>query len=345
MKVLLDGYWWNNGPPSGRNVLRSIVLTWARSFDDELHLLVPGGTREDGPDALLIHPVSASRHPILTTVTAPRMIRQIKPDASLSHTFGIRAPNSHCFVHDMIFKTHADWFTLAERAYLESSLISLRSSRLLTSSKAEARRIRQVTGRAAQPVGLGPSAALTSAVPTPPAWSKSLRTFSLTVGRLNVRKNLSTTIDMHLKADVASPDCPLVVVGAADGKTAALSQKARRAVKSGSVIFAGHVSDAELAWLYQECSWSTCLSLDEGFGMPVVEARSFGRPVVASDIPAFAENLQHDAGSLLVDPIDTRAIVRALQTIATSASARPFTLPYTWEDVVANIRAHLLERT
>jgi glycosyltransferase involved in cell wall biosynthesis len=48
-------------------------------------------------------------------------------------------------------------------------------------------------------------------------------------------------------------------------------------------------SDAELAKLYAD---STCLiaaSLDEGFGLPLIEAAHFDLPIIARDIPVFRE--------------------------------------------------------
>jgi glycosyltransferase involved in cell wall biosynthesis len=48
------------------------------------------------------------------------------------------------------------------------------------------------------------------------------------------------------------------------------------------VKFLGHVSEAAVADLYSSASSLVFPSLYEGFGIPIVEAMSFGRPIISS---------------------------------------------------------------
>jgi hypothetical protein len=42
MRLLFDAHWWVDGPPSNRNVLRSLVTEWLQAFPaDDLTLRVP----------------------------------------------------------------------------------------------------------------------------------------------------------------------------------------------------------------------------------------------------------------------------------------------------------------
>ncbi len=62
------------------------------------------------------------------------------------------------------------------------------------------------------------------------------------------------------------------------------------ALASGrSVIFHNGVGDDEYAQLLSDSTALVTASLDEGFGIPVIEAMSLGTPVVCSDIPIFRE--------------------------------------------------------
>ena len=61
-------------------------------------------------------------------------------------------------------------------------------------------------------------------------------------------------------------------------------------------------------------------SLDEGFGVPALEAMSLGVPLVAARRGALPE-VVGNAG-LLVDPMDTRAITAALQSVLTDINLR-----------------------
>jgi glycosyltransferase involved in cell wall biosynthesis len=48
-------------------------------------------------------------------------------------------------------------------------------------------------------------------------------------------------------------------------------------------------SDEELQRLYASCDALIAASYMEGFGLPIVEAAEYGKPVIASDIPVFRE--------------------------------------------------------
>ncbi|MCK5224057.1 glycosyltransferase family 4 protein [Candidatus Calescamantes bacterium] len=58
-----------------------------------------------------------------------------------------------------------------------------------------------------------------------------------------------------------------------------------------SILFTGYVSDAQLAWLYGNCSLFVLPSLYEGFGLPVLEAVYFGALTICSDTSSLKEVL------------------------------------------------------
>jgi glycosyltransferase involved in cell wall biosynthesis len=116
----------------------------------------------------------------------------------------------------------------------------------------------------------------------------------------------------------------------------------------GSVRFPGFVSTGELRWLIGHCSFYACLSLDEGFGLPPVEARMLGADVLASDRPVFRETLGEHA--TFVDPLDPDAIGAAMRDLAngTTRSTDPaearedLVTRNNWSRTVAAIRERLL---
>jgi glycosyltransferase involved in cell wall biosynthesis len=61
-------------------------------------------------------------------------------------------------------------------------------------------------------------------------------------------------------------------------------------------------------------------SLYEGFGLPILEAMSLGTPVITSTESSVPE-VAGDA-ALLVDPYDTTAITRAINTVVADADLR-----------------------
>ncbi len=108
------------------------------------------------------------------------------------------------------------------------------------------------------------------------------------MGTLEPRKGLEPLIRSLAHAD--SVDLPLVVVGP-EGKegldVAALAAEAGLA--EDRVRTLGFLADADLAVAIDRATVFAFPSLAEGFGLPVIEAFSFGTPVVHSDAPAVVE--------------------------------------------------------
>lgn len=117
--------------------------------------------------------------------------------------------------------------------------------------------------------------------------------FVLMVGTLEPRKNHEFAYRMWKELNARHPGQipPLVWVGqpgwsigpllAQIGDDAELPHQA--------IHILSDVSDEELSILYRQCRFSLFPSHYEGWGLPVVEALNYGRPVVASDTAAVVE--------------------------------------------------------
>lgn len=244
------------------------------------------------------------------------------------------------FVHDVMFQEHPEWFSARERAYLSLVPRSARRADVIaTSSQTERRRIEErnprLRGRTIA-TGLAISEGFRAAVSTAPAVAASPGRFLLAVGRINVRKNLERLVRALSDAEVISDRFPLVVVGVPDG-LAGESIVFDDAVRRGSVIRAGFVPDGELKWLYENCAAFVFPSLDEGFGLPVLEAATAGARIALSAIPAFEEF--GPVGDFF-DPKDDASMARAVR--AAIAREVPldagWTARYDWARAVSAIR-------
>ena len=78
-------------------------------------------------------------------------------------------------------------------------------------------------------------------------------------------------------------------------------------------MFTGFVPDEELCRLYNTCTVFVMPSLDEGFGLPAIEAMACGRPVIVSSGNSL-EEVVGDAG-LIVDPHDREALAAAMDRV------------------------------
>ena len=81
----------------------------------------------------------------------------------------------------------------------------------------------------------------------------------------------------------------------------------------GEVVFLGYVEKDDLPKLYSGARFFVLLSLDEGFGFPVLEAMACGTPVICSDIPALRE-VGEDAVKY-VCPTDPQVVAQAIHKI------------------------------
>ena len=87
------------------------------------------------------------------------------------------------------------------------------------------------------------------------------------------------------------------------------------------VVFLGPVVGADLVALYNGATLFAFPSLDEGFGIVVVEALASGAPVVASGTSAIPE-VVGDAGILLSNPTDDVELADAMACVISDSSLR-----------------------
>jgi glycosyltransferase involved in cell wall biosynthesis len=85
----------------------------------------------------------------------------------------------------------------------------------------------------------------------------------------------------------------------------------RREEGDVDVFFSGPIDEAELATFYRQAQLFLCLSEHEGFCVPLVEAMSFGVPVIAHRAAAVPETCGDAV--LLVDKKDPAAVLSAMR--------------------------------
>jgi glycosyltransferase involved in cell wall biosynthesis len=138
--------------------------------------------------------------------------------------------------------------------------------------------------------------------------------FLLSVGTLEPRKHHRLLVDAHAawcRGRGGGP--PLVLAGARGWLSADLDRALGGSTPQAQVHVTGYVDDACLAWLYANCRVFVFPSLDEGFGMPCLEAMGLGAPVIATRAGALPEVLA-DAGRL-VEPGHRSDLELALEEV------------------------------
>jgi len=147
------------------------------------------------------------------------------------------------------------------------------------------------------------------------AWRYGVRKpYVLSVGNFLPHKNLVRLVQAFAGlAGGGRRDCSLVLAGDDAGRGKAIMNEARRLGIEKDVVLTGAVAGADLPVLYAGCEAFVMPSLDEGFGLPAVEAMACGAPVIASDRASLPEVVGDAA--LLVDPLRVEAIGSALNSV------------------------------
>lgn len=178
-------------------------------------------------------------------------------------------------------------------------------------------------------------------------------TFILAVGTLEPRKGIDRLI--QALADPALQDAVLVHAGPAGwGEVSVASLCAAAGVDPNRVRSLGFVSNEELAVLYDRATVFCMPSLDEGFGLPLLEAFSAGTPAVHTNVPALLEVAGDATLAVSLDDSSTFVprLARALANVlsdselrdALATAARDRSPLYSWEysaDLVWRIHADL----
>ncbi|MGD9564399.1 MAG: glycosyltransferase family 4 protein [Pyrinomonadaceae bacterium] len=122
--------------------------------------------------------------------------------------------------------------------------------------------------------------------------------FLLYVGGISPHKNLSRLIDAFRRIGDVDLNANLKLVLVGDYKDdpffSAYPQLKSQVSDFGlndKVIFTGFIADEDLAYLYNAATLLVFPSLEEGFGLPAIEAMACGTPVVASGTGSLPEIL------------------------------------------------------
>ncbi|QKS16108.1 glycosyltransferase family 4 protein [Curtobacterium sp. Csp2] len=131
--------------------------------------------------------------------------------------------------------------------------------------------------------------------------------YVLAVGTLEPRKGLAHLIEA-MALEHAPQDVPLVIAGPDGWGDVDVHGTAERVgLAQERVKVLGRIDDADLAVVYDRATVFVFPSLAEGFGLPVIEAMSFGTPVIHSDDAAVRE-VAADAGVTVArDPRESYA--------------------------------------
>ena len=140
----------------------------------------------------------------------------------------------------------------------------------------------------------------------------------LFVGRFYRRKR----VDLVLRAAAALrsriPELAVRIVG--NGPCRAMLHSLSRELRlEGTVTWLGDVSRSDLAREFNRCTWFCLPSVQEGFGIVLLEAMAAGKPIVAARAAAIPETAPH---AVLVEPESAEELAAGIESLYRSPEAR-----------------------
>jgi alpha-1,3-rhamnosyl/mannosyltransferase len=144
--------------------------------------------------------------------------------------------------------------------------------------------------------------------------------YILTVTNFHPHKNLRRLLEAYRQLPVSlRGDHPLVVVGDGGGRPGLEGSRDALGLPA-EIRFLGSVPDDDLPALYAGAAVFVFPSLEEGFGLPALEAMACGTPVVCGEAGALPEVVGNAA--LLVNPRDVAAITGGIARVLADADLR-----------------------
>lgn len=264
------------------------------------------------------------------------------PSADLFHALNQRVGAGRnrrtvCTFHDL-FVISGDYSTpeFRERFTAQARTAAERSDLIIAVSRFTAQQVEQFLKVDPSRLRVIPHGARR----LPPSVAKVPREpLVLSVGAIQRRKNIVRLVEAFERLP---SDWKLILAGSFGFDSEAARERIQSSPRRRDIQLLGYVSDSQLEQLYQRASILAFPSLDEGFGMPVLDAMARGIPVLTSNVSAMPE-VAGDA-ALLVDPTDVESIANGLRRLASDSVLREKLIragalrakEFTWEKSVGS---------
>ncbi len=142
------------------------------------------------------------------------------------------------------------------------------------------------------------------------------------VGRVDPRKNITGLIEAYMKLpeEIRSGNLLALVLSGRPQDLEEFRNRHGHLLNGNGIVYLRDVPQKDLYHLYSSALAFVFPTLDEGFGLPVLEAMQSGCPVIASDLSCIPEIAGEAA--ILVDPCNSTALMKSMVLLAKSPGKR-----------------------
>lgn len=152
----------------------------------------------------------------------------------------------------------------------------------------------------------------TKSVKTVP-FTDAKQPFIMYLGSAFPNKNLPKLVDAFGLLLEKMPETQLIFVGKREKYKIELEEYIATKPYSDHILTPGWLDDEQVFWLYENCAAYIFPSISEGFGLPALEAMSYGAPVVSSNASCLPE-VYGDAVEYF-DPLDIKDMADAIYRV------------------------------
>ena len=255
----------------------------------------------------------ATSEALWSQTTLPLLCRKDKLDCFWGPTQSIplgmgKKTKTLITIHDFAYRLYPETVSRGRKWYLKAfgRTMYQKASRTMVNSCGTANRLQTIYKQKADAVVYPPLKASLrrwtkkEIAPVLEAQALDYNGYLVMLSTLEPRKNIVGTLEAYLSIlhkREGRGILPLVIIGGKGWQDREITKKLKEACElyPRHIHLMGYLSDEEVCRYLSGARYFLMLSLYEGYGMPLAEARVCGAPVICFDVPEMLEAAENDA--------------------------------------------------